>query len=102
MHESDLLERITFASCGFLISYRKRKKWQSGDEEKGIATALLKETQSFQSWGKTSQRSLRKENLQSDVHDPDRKSTRLNSSHVAISYAVFCLKKKKKHTDNTK
>src|SRR5690625_6999962 len=28
--------------------------------------------------------------------DGDRKSTRLNSSHVAISYAVFCLKKKKK------
>src|SRR5690606_41057997 len=27
--------------------------------------------------------------------DPDRKSTRLNSSHVKISYAVFCLKKKK-------
>src|SRR5690625_2382355 len=31
----------------------------------------------------------------------DRKSTRLNSSHVAISYAVFCLKKKKKKNDNT-
>src|SRR5439155_10881937 len=29
--------------------------------------------------------------------DLDRKSTRLNSSHVAISYAVFCLKKKKKN-----
>src|SRR5207253_8948513 len=29
-------------------------------------------------------------------HRRDRKSTRLNSSHVAISYAVFCLKKKKK------
>src|SRR3989442_6122961 len=29
------------------------------------------------------------------VHDTDRKSTRLNSSHVRISYAVFCLKKKK-------
>src|SRR2546429_6202702 len=28
----------------------------------------------------------------------DRKSTRLNSSHGYISYAVFCLKKKKKHT----
>src|SRR5256885_3616999 len=26
--------------------------------------------------------------------DPDRKSTRLNSSHLVISYAVFCLKKK--------
>src|SRR5690606_42052441 len=29
------------------------------------------------------------------VHKLDRKSTRLNSSHVKISYAVFCLKKKK-------
>src|SRR2546421_4943573 len=29
---------------------------------------------------------------------PDRKSTRLNSSHDQISYAVFCLKKKKKQT----
>src|SRR5262245_64112648 len=28
--------------------------------------------------------------------EPDRKSTRLNSSHLGISYAVFCLKKKKK------
>src|SRR5438034_4824111 len=34
----------------------------------------------------------------------DRKSTRLNSSHTVISYAVFCLKKKKKKkiTNNTK
>src|SRR5690625_7126773 len=35
-------------------------------------------------------------------HKLDRKSTRLNSSHVAISYAVFCLKKKinnKKYND---
>src|SRR3712207_8718198 len=30
------------------------------------------------------------------VAGPDRKSTRLNSSHANISYAVFCLKKKKK------
>src|SRR5690349_22530773 len=30
----------------------------------------------------------------------DRKSTRLNSSHVEISYAVFCLKKKKKKNKN--
>src|SRR3712207_7736098 len=29
--------------------------------------------------------------------EQDRKSTRLNSSHANISYAVFCLKKKKKH-----
>src|SRR5688500_19918048 len=30
----------------------------------------------------------------------DRKSTRLNSSHLVISYAVFCLKKKKQHQQN--
>src|SRR3712207_8663253 len=30
----------------------------------------------------------------------DRKSTRLNSSHANISYAVFCLKKKKRSVDN--
>src|SRR5260221_2809972 len=32
--------------------------------------------------------------LPSDAAMPDRKSTRLNSSHTVISYAVFCLKKK--------
>src|SRR5688500_19532870 len=31
----------------------------------------------------------------------DRKSTRLNSSHLVISYAVFCLKKKNKKTDRS-
>src|SRR5262245_64690484 len=31
-------------------------------------------------------------------HAEDRKSTRLNSSHLGISYAVFCLKKKKRRT----
>src|SRR5690625_6783887 len=34
------------------------------------------------------------------VIEKDRKSTRLNSSHVAISYAVFCLKKKRKNNNN--
>src|SRR5436853_4216626 len=35
--------------------------------------------------------------LTSSVVKTDRKSTRLNSSHLGISYAVFCLKKKKKN-----
>src|SRR5690625_5691324 len=38
-----------------------------------------------------------KKGLKETVLTRDRKSTRLNSSHVAISYAVFCLKKKKQH-----
>src|SRR5437868_12990159 len=36
------------------------------------------------------------------VDEGDRKSTRLNSSHVSISYAVFCLKKKKTKKKTTK
>src|SRR5437773_6115013 len=32
--------------------------------------------------------------IQPETPEPDRKSTRLNSSHITISYAVFCLKKK--------
>src|SRR5438874_7938720 len=39
---------------------------------------------------------LQLEQMLVQVSGPDRKSTRLNSSHVEISYAVFCLKKKKK------
>src|SRR5690242_21514980 len=36
------------------------------------------------------------------AHHGDRKSTRLNSSHMSISYAVFCLKKKNHGVDGTK
>src|SRR5205085_12069597 len=39
----------------------------------------------------------RRQSLQAAMCDSDRKSTRLNSSHSQISYAVFCLKKKKKN-----
>src|SRR5690625_6399674 len=46
--------------------------------------------------------SLRKEKVVAELTAPaDRKSTRLNSSHVATSYAVFCLKKKNKNTSYT-
>src|SRR5690349_23957809 len=42
-------------------------------------------------------------NATSALASRDRKSTRLNSSHVEISYAVFCLKKKKKkNTENVR
>src|SRR5207248_5717471 len=38
---------------------------------------------------------------QNSLQPEDRKSTRLNSSHRTISYAVFCLKKKKIYSDET-
>src|SRR5438034_11500146 len=37
-----------------------------------------------------------------EMNEEDRKSTRLNSSHTVISYAVFCLKKKKKKKNSNK
>src|SRR2546430_12261085 len=40
----------------------------------------------------------KQERLVARIAPADWKSTRLNSSHSQISYAVFCLKKKKKHT----
>src|SRR5256885_3728664 len=40
------------------------------------------------------------EEVSAGITGQDRKSTRLNSSHLVISYAVFCLKKKKKQTQN--
>src|SRR5207249_10292892 len=46
--------------------------------------------------GNVRARHVAPEKLFAFVDVQDRKSTRLNSSHVSISYAVFCLKKKKK------
>src|SRR5689334_24715687 len=40
--------------------------------------------------------------VRANEKDRDRKSTRLNSSHSSISYAVFCLKKKKKKKQTSK
>src|SRR5256885_4077141 len=44
--------------------------------------------------GKLSKRGVDLRNLKQEEPAVDRKSTRLNSSHLVISYAVFCLKKK--------
>src|SRR2546430_8654935 len=52
----------------------------------------------WESTGLYGQSSLRRYRLSDDCPYRDRKSTRLNSSHSQISYAVFCLKKKKKKT----
>src|SRR5256885_16465413 len=38
-----------------------------------------------------------RDNREQEISEIDRKSTRLNSSHLVISYAVFCLKKKNKY-----
>src|SRR5690349_23434031 len=44
---------------------------------------------------------MRNQSTTAPARPTDRKSTRLNSSHVEISYAVFCLKKKKKRQSHS-
>src|SRR3712207_7649876 len=63
---------------GGAVSRRRRRRPRGLIEERTRVTART--TRRLTAWG------------------TDRKSTRLNSSHANISYAVFCLKKKKKAT----
>src|SRR3712207_7646891 len=58
---------------------------QVRDETRNLVNALRSSPKARGRWGEQSLRNVLE----------DRKSTRLNSSHANISYAVFCLKKKK-------
>src|SRR5438477_10686000 len=51
-------------------------------------------------WSSDAERQRRRIGGPRASENRDRKSTRLNSSHMSISYAVFCLKKKKKKKKN--
>src|SRR6266480_3356250 len=69
--------------CSGPVQSLEMRRYRSGFETQGSSCAIR--------FRKTSQ----------GRHRPrDRKSTRLNSSHMSISYAVFCLKKKKKKNKN--
>src|SRR5690554_7310333 len=63
----------------------------SGVQNNALAYEMLESLKPGRNftWGLNYQRSLSK-NLQINIQYKDRKSTRLNSSHVRISYAVFC------------
>src|SRR5437899_3977697 len=75
-----------------------------------LPTLLTGETQPEKTGGRAEPTGARTRNLGAGLSthygpsllllriDRDRKSTRLNSSHLGISYAVFCLKKKTKNT----
>src|SRR2546426_6728348 len=91
---SDL--RASLGAGTILVDVRRKAAFQAAGET--IAGALRRDPDAVADWRKTLPRA-------SDVvvycvhgHEVDRKSTRLNSSHLVISYAVFCLKKKKQKT----
>src|SRR5258707_10782781 len=68
-------------------------------------STLFPYTTLFRSWQNTAAAGCRHKSCRWTIPAPewsDRKSTRLNSSHANISYAVFCLKKKKKQHKTSK
>src|SRR5258708_14072914 len=75
------------------------KRYQSPEKVNAFNEALLERVRPLRA---PSTPATRREYPAARVPAPaaDRKSTRLNSSHQIISYAVFCLKKKNKLTNN--
>src|SRR5688500_4573775 len=69
-------------TCTFQSTPRRLEEWGLGDKVQAVNVAA----------GRLARAACDK------YSTPDRKSTRLNSSHLVISYAVFCLKKKKNKT----
>src|SRR2546422_7047741 len=82
LFRSEVARGIVGANAGGL---EDRVALRLGDQTDGVGLFLRLNSQRTGKYGKKSQ----------DQFGLDRKSTRLNSSHGYISYAVFCLKKKK-------
>src|SRR2546426_8304674 len=70
--------RVVYAA----LYQARRTPWEQYPPDEGPGSGLYKSTDGGVTW--------------MALTGQDRKSTRLNSSHLVISYAVFCLKKKKK------
>src|SRR5690625_3195144 len=81
-------------TIGFTLSY---SDWDPGTAA-AVTNALAKSYQETAGKLRAAKARQSAEALSASMAVVDRKSTRLNSSHVAISYAVFCLKKKRQHT----
>src|SRR5256885_13045296 len=76
------------------ISVANGRRFPFGNDPKSKVRVIVKR----QHGGKIGR--IRNEAVVRGGHGKDRKSTRLNSSHLVISYAVFCLKKKKTQLNN--
>src|SRR5436190_19547232 len=93
------LEVSRALAWGRVASARHRRLRVDGGDGRSRAHGLLPRTLAAQFlYGAKASDFLERRAVR--VRRSDRKSTRLNSSHTVISYAVFCLKKKKKKIDN--
>src|SRR5688572_31688939 len=84
------------STCGFSVGHRIIGCSGFGvtNDNRSTPRGLLRQKISGETKRPSAMRSPRP--YKTGASGPDRKSTRLNSSHSQISYAVFCLKKKKK------
>src|SRR5690242_21294595 len=78
--------------------FRSMLGYESEDEmlELDVARDVYMDPEHRQNWERAMLEGGEVRNAELVLKRKDRKSTRLNSSHMSISYAVFCLKKKKK------
>src|SRR3712207_8136115 len=81
------------------VGHAEARLAEAGDVDLAIAVVLT--NAAGEQAGDTIARRLRLQLGKAGAVVEDRKSTRLNSSHANISYAVFCLKKKKKFLNST-
>src|SRR5256885_2403010 len=73
----------------------------AGDRREGPRTPCSERKPRFEMFGRLVVSTVATAAMPADRRTGDRKSTRLNSSHLVISYAVFCLKKKKNKKPST-
>src|SRR5438477_9044460 len=88
--------RSTLFPYTTLFRSRRRPGGGAGHRHQGAHRPRLVVAQRYFGRGPERRRVRVHEEVRGDQSSGDRKSTRLNSSHMSISYAVFCLKKKKK------
>src|SRR5690625_4466554 len=99
LRTSDLEYRITHGEVSGIVSYHAFTDQFNGIEQwQALKKFAVGGEVAAEGWNKLEHlKETASEQLKMvETTRDDRKSTRLNSSHVAISYAVFCLKKKKK------
>src|SRR5690625_6829896 len=86
----DLLKRKEDAEQSLNHYMQSKAQIEKLREQSSFINSLINQIEHVQKKVQSARHQMEK------TQNIDRKSTRLNSSHVAISYAVFCLKKKKK------
>src|SRR3712207_8484282 len=90
--------RSTLFPYTTLFRSREELRRPDGVHDRGLVVGVLDDREPEQDVARAGHRAPDVDHVVADPGDAeriDRKSTRLNSSHANISYAVFCLKKKK-------